>query len=111
LQIRLVTDAARIIEGLQRIAKGRAEVEVLSISEPMHMLAVEGLAQTVVRFTTDIPYLSNWGQPLLCGPGSILDAHTAHERISKLELARAVELYAQLVRTLLARGTPSGRSK
>jgi len=50
----------------------------------------------VVRFTTDVPYLSNWGKPLLLGPGSILDAHTEHERIAKPELERAIELYVEL---------------
>ncbi len=103
LQLRLVTDSARIIEELTRIVAGRAEVEVLSTSEPVRLHAVAGFEQTVVRFTTDIPYLSNWGTPLLIGPGSILDAHTAHERIAKRELERAVELYVQLVRVLLAR--------
>ena len=103
LQLRLVTDSAHIVAELQRIAGARAEVEVLSTSEPVRLHAVAGFAQTVVRFTTDIPYLSNWGAPLLLGPGSILDAHTTHERIAKRELARAVDLYAQLVRTLLAR--------
>ncbi len=66
------------------------------------MHAVEGFEQEVVRFTTDIPYLSNWGAPLLVGPGSILDAHTGGERVSKRELEEAVGIYTRLVRTLLA---------
>jgi acetylornithine deacetylase/succinyl-diaminopimelate desuccinylase-like protein len=41
----------------------------------------------------------------LIGPGSILDAHTDHERIAKSDLTAAVDLYAHLVRTLLAGGT------
>jgi acetylornithine deacetylase len=61
------------------------------------------LEQCVVRFTTDIPYLSNWGTPLLIGPGSILNAHTQHEFVEKQELAAAVDIYAQLVRALLAK--------
>ena len=67
------------------------------------MLAVEGFEQSVVRFTTDITYLSNWGQPLLLGPGSIFVAHTERERVSKRELEEAVELYVRLARALLAR--------
>src|SRR6266581_8657060 len=35
----------------------------------------EGLPTMVAAFTTDIPALSNWGQPLLVGPGSINVAH------------------------------------
>ena len=55
----------------------------------------------VVGFTTDIPHLSNWGTPLLLGPGSIHDAHGAGERMAKAELERGVELYVRLARQLL----------
>lgn len=103
LQFRLVTDAARIKRELERIVNGRAQLEWLSASEPVRLHALAGFKPTVVRFTTDIPYLSNWGQPLLIGPGSILDAHTAHERVAKRELEQAVELYVRLVRALLGR--------
>ena len=102
LQIRLVTSAAPVKELLERVVGDRALVEYLSAAEPQQMLAVAGLETSVVRFTTDIPYLTNWGKPLLIGPGSILDAHTDHERIAKRELTAAVDLYAHLVRTLLA---------
>ena len=40
----------------------------------------------VFPFTTDIPLLSAWGQPLLFGPGSILVAHTADEYLDLAEL-------------------------
>lgn len=102
LQIRLVTESARVKELLESACAGRAEVEYLSVAEPVRMHAVEGFERRVVRFTTDIPYLSNWGTPLLLGPGSILVAHTLDERIAKRELAEAVELYAGLVRSLRA---------
>jgi len=36
----------------------------------------------------------------LLGPGSILDAHTDHERISKAQLSAAVELYCNVAETL-----------
>lgn len=103
LQIRLVTDAAPVMEAIERAVAGRAEIEYLSNASPVRMLAVEGFEQTVVRFTTDIPHLANWGAPLLIGPGSILLAHTSEERIAKRELEEAVELYKGLARTLVAR--------
>ena len=53
-------------------------------------------------FHNDIPYLSNWGTPLLIGPGSIFVAHTDHEMISKKELTEAVDLYVRLGTTLMA---------
>lgn len=102
LQIRLVNRSSFIKHLLEDTVAGRAEVEYLSTAEPVRMHAVDGISQTVVRFTTDIPYLSNWGRPLLLGPGSILVAHTDQERVSKRELLESVDLYSSIVRKLLA---------
>jgi acetylornithine deacetylase len=55
-----------------------------------------------VRFTTDIPHLTNWGQPLLLGAGSILVAHTKDEFVLKKDLEESVGLYVNLVKKLLA---------
>jgi acetylornithine deacetylase len=63
---------------------------------------VEGLPTVVVKFTTDIPQLSNWGEPLLLGPGSIHVAHTPNEKLAKRELLDAVELYVKVGKQLLA---------
>ncbi len=101
LLIRLTTKREPIQEALEKIIRGRGEIEVLSCSEPVKMLEVEGFNQKVVRFTTDIPHLPNWGQPLLLGPGSILVAHTKDEFVLKKDLTEAVRLYANLVKKLL----------
>jgi acetylornithine deacetylase len=61
------------------------------------MERLEGFETAVVAFTTDIPMLTNWGKPLLFGPGSILDAHTPNEKMPKAELARAVAAYVDMV--------------
>jgi acetylornithine deacetylase len=58
----------------------------------------EGLPTMVAAFTTDIPALSNWGQPLLLGPGSIHVAHTEGEYVEKKQLREAVELYCAVAR-------------
>jgi acetylornithine deacetylase len=102
LQIRLVGDQAPVRELLERAVAGRAHVEYLSVTPPVRLTSVPGFAECVVGFTTDVPHLSNWGRPLLLGPGSIHDAHTPRERIAKAELERGVELYVQLARRLLA---------
>ena len=52
-------------------------------------------------FGTDIPYLGALGTPYLLGPGSILDAHTAGEKVRKADLVEAVGLYERLVLELL----------
>ncbi|HUF03535.1 MAG TPA: M20/M25/M40 family metallo-hydrolase [Aridibacter sp.] len=104
LHIRLATDDGPVIEKLEEAVAGRGELETMSCSLPVKMLAVDGFRQKVVRFTTDIPQLTNWGTPLLLGPGSILDAHTSHEYVLKEDLETAVELYADLAVRLLAGG-------
>ena len=58
---------------------------------PIRFQTVDSLPTTVVSFTTDVPMFGkSWGEPLLLGPGSILVAHTADERIAKRELSEAV---------------------
>jgi acetylornithine deacetylase len=56
----------------------------------------------VAAFTTDVPALSNWGQPLLVGPGSIHVAHTEGEYVAKKQLRGAVELYCDIAKKLIA---------
>ena len=102
LQIRLATDIERVRPVIERAVAGRAQVEYASAHDPVRLFSVDGFDDCVVRFTTDVPYLSSWGKPLLIGPGSILDAHTDHERIAKHELERAVELYVALAKKLNA---------
>jgi acetylornithine deacetylase len=68
---------------------------------------IESEAGIVVAFGTDAPHLSRWGRPMLCGPGSIQDAHTDHERVEKRALEAAAALYARAVRWALAQeGAP-----
>lgn len=66
----------------------------------MRLGKVDGLPTMIAAFTTDIPRLTNWGTPLLIGPGSIHVAHTDGEFIKKRQLAEAVELYAAIGRKL-----------
>ena len=100
LQIRLATAAEKARSLLEGSVRERASLEYTSTHDPVRLIALDGFDQTIVRFTTDIPYLTNWGRPLLIGPGSILVAHTEHERVAKSELLQAVEMYVELARRL-----------
>ena len=100
LQIRLAIDIEQVKQLLEKVVSGRGRLEYASAHNPVRLFTVPDFEECVVRFTTDVPYLSNWGQPLLIGPGSILDAHTDHERISKRELEAAVGLFESLVNLL-----------
>jgi acetylornithine deacetylase len=96
LQIRLGIDIEHVKRLLETAVGDRGHLEYASAHNPVRLFTVPDFEECVVRFTTDIPYLSNWGNALLLGPGSILDAHTNHERISKRELEAAVGLYTKL---------------
>ena len=99
--VRLVGDSAPVRAALTEAAAGLAEVDFTLEIPFVRMRAVDGLPTMVAKFTTDIPALSNWGEPLLLGPGSIHVAHTPHERLAKKELLEAVELYVQVAKQLL----------
>lgn len=101
LQLRLVTPPGEVAALAKRIVAGRCAVETLSASDPIELHVPDGWAAKPVRYTTDVPYLTNWGTPLLFGPGSILVAHTDGERIAKADLYAAADTYERLVRALL----------
>ena len=103
LQIRLVTEDQPVKALLERAVRDRARIDYLTAVPPQRLATLPGFETCVVRFTTDIPHLTNWGTPLLLGPGSILDAHTAHERISESELAAGADAYVRLVHALAVR--------
>ena len=69
---------------------------------PVHFHVPEGESAEVVAFGTDAPHMRRWGQPLLFGCGSILDAHTDGEKLEKRALEACVERHVQTVRGLLA---------
>jgi acetylornithine deacetylase len=99
--VRLVSDSAPVRKALLEAAQGLAEVDFTLEIPFVRLRAVEGLPTVIVKFTTDIPQLSNWGEPLLLGPGSIFVAHTPQEKLAKKELLEAVELYVKVAKGLL----------
>jgi acetylornithine deacetylase len=88
----------RILETVGELAKVDFYLEIPF----MRFRQIEQLPTMVAAFTTDIPALSNWGEPLLIGPGSIHVAHTDGEYVEKQQLNDAMELYCKITRQLLA---------
>jgi acetylornithine deacetylase len=86
----------QIIETLGDLVKVEFTLEIPFI----RLRTFESLPTMVAAFTTDIPALSNWGQPLLIGPGSIHVAHTTGEHVEKKALENAVELYSRIAKQL-----------
>lgn len=101
IMFRSVAPIAELKQSLEARIAGRAEVRY-PFEVPLTMMNVlDGFETTVVSFASDVPFLTAWGKPFLVGPGSILDAHTDNERISKKQLLEGVELYVRLARRLL----------
>jgi acetylornithine deacetylase len=55
---------------------------------------LSGFKRHEVSYFTEMAFFEN---SVVCGPGDIRDAHTAHERVSRAELAKAVEFYGGLI--------------
>ena len=103
IMFRLVGDVEPIRAMVLEWAKGHADVEFGSHIPAQRFATVPGFETGPVAYTSDIPLLGNWGEPLLFGPGSIHVAHTPDEFIDVEELRSSVDIYERLAKTLLDR--------
>jgi acetylornithine deacetylase len=87
-----------IVEKVEKLARVEFPLEIPYV----RLRTFDDMATMVAAFTTDIPWLTNWGEPLLVGPGSIHVAHTEGEYVEKQQLADAVELYCKIARGLVS---------
>jgi acetylornithine deacetylase len=98
---RTVADVPGLRESLNALRPLVNVEEVLEVP-PVTMPSVPGFDTATFPYTTDIPFLTKWGTPLLYGPGSIHAAHTDNEHVKIADLHRAVDDYARLAKDLLA---------
>ena len=102
-----VVDSADAVRGriaaIAAVADLPLEWSEDTANDPQRLLVPDGEPSTVVAFNTDVPHLSRFGQRLLVGPGSILDAHAPHEQIRKRDIVAAVDLYVHTVQRLRGR--------
>jgi len=103
VMFRTVADVAGLRASLTKLTSLVALEEILDVP-PVIMPTVSGFDTATFPYTTDIPFLTNWGTPLLYGPGSIHVAHTDNEHVKIADLKRAVEDYAKITRHLLSQG-------
>jgi acetylornithine deacetylase len=99
---RTVSDALAVRQAIAPIER-HVQLEPIIDIPPVRLTTVEGFETAVFPYTTDIPFLTRWGQPLLFGPGSIHVAHTADEYVEIAELEAAVRAYVAIARRLLDR--------
>ena len=101
VMFRTVGDAADVRRSIAPL-EARVSLEHVLDVPPVKMTVVPGFETAVFPYTTDIPFLSGWGQPLLFGPGSVHVAHTANEFVSIAELHAAVDRYVGIAKYLLS---------
>src|SRR6267143_653683 len=87
-----------IVNTVGELAKVEFTLEIPFI----RLRTFEGLPTMIAAFTTDVPALSNWGQPLLVGSGSIHVEHKEGEHVEKKQLLQAAQLYCDIAKQLLA---------
>jgi acetylornithine deacetylase len=102
LLIRLVGPTEKLRANIQKTVDDLATPEFALEIPFMKLRTVEGIEEMIAAFTTDIPALTNWGEPVLLGPGSIHVAHTDREFLSKKEQGEAVDLYVRVAERLLS---------
>jgi len=100
LLFRIVGDAAPVRAALA-VVEGLVSIEHVLDIPAVRMHTVPGFEDAVFPYTTDVPLLTNWGTPMLVGPGSVHVAHTDDEHVAIDELRAAVELYEKLAARLL----------
>ena len=63
---------------------------------PMNYTVFDGFETTPAAFGSDAPQLDGFAHRCLCGPGSILVAHTMDEYVRVSELVKATEQYVRM---------------
>ena len=102
LLYRLVGPSEKLRQEIRAVVGDLARVDFTLEIPFVQLKTVASLPTMVAAFTTDIPALTNWGQPLLVGPGSIHTAHTEDEYVEKKQLLEAVDLYCSIARQLVS---------
>jgi acetylornithine deacetylase len=97
LLYRLIGPTSELKKKIKETVGDLASVEFYLEIPFMRLSTVDGIPTMTAAFTTDIPALTNWGKPVLFGPGSIHVAHTEREFIAKKELLAAVDTYVRIV--------------
>src|ERR1700730_6479484 len=101
LLYRLVGPSDQLRREIVTTAGGEVQVTFPLELPFLRLRTVDGLPTMIAAFTTDIPKLTNWGEPLLIGPGSIHVAHTDGEYIEKQQLHEAIDLYCKIAQQLV----------
>ena len=102
VMFRTVSDASQVRAAITPLERWVSVEHIIEVP-PVRLTTVRDFETAVFPYTADIPFLRGWGEPLLYGPGSIHEAHTADEHVDLAELRAAVDGYVAIARELLSR--------
>ncbi|KAH6886868.1 hypothetical protein B0T10DRAFT_443012 [Thelonectria olida] len=110
--VRIASGSPKEIQKLVRDALGKVssdiEVEFTAGIGPVPIdYDIDGFETIAVSYGTDIPSLGGHHKRYLFGPGSILEAHSAHEHLKISDLEDAVNGYKTLITESLKRNASS----
>ncbi len=106
IMMRPTEDPDVILATVRSLLTSSTSLKVLTSAPPCKLHTVPGEDTCIVAFGSDVPHLSpiiaaRHGAPLLFGPGSILDAHTDHERVKLKDLDDAAVAYERMALRLM----------
>lgn len=89
-----------VSEVIPGFANSFTGIRALGGDTPSRYLVLDGFPSKPVAFGSDAPQLTNFRNKILCGPGSILAAHTSSEYILLDDIRRATDNYVRMFRML-----------
>lgn len=101
LFFRTVGDADVIRRRVQDLVGAKLRIEETAYVPLVRLHTVGGFEQAVFSYATDVPFLDQWGTPLLYGPGSIHVAHTDREYLDLAEMRAAIDGNVRIATELL----------
>lgn len=87
---------AFVTDTMASLAGDSITVEALGGDTPSRYLTLPGIDTCVVAFGSDAPQLHRFDKKMLCGPGSILVAHTPREEVLWSQLLKARDQYVRI---------------
>lgn len=92
---------ARVVEVMESLRSHSVEIIAYGGDTPMSYLTLPGVETTTAAFGSDAPQLHRFKHKMLCGPGTILVAHTDKEFITEAEIDKATDRYVEMYHRLV----------
>lgn len=95
---------SEVVSFMENLDSNVVAVKAFGGDRPMDYLTLDGFETCTAAFGSDAPQLGNFKRKILCGPGSILDAHTPGESVKLSELDKATDQYVRMYEILVGYG-------